>query len=291
MEKPKFEEYFLPVLKAFEKKTEISRSEIVDFVIQNYNLIQNDFPKRSFLLINSCIGYYLKAKVLERKEDNFFKITKRGKDLLKQNPKVITIRFLRRYPEFEDFIAKRRSNKKDLQEIYSDVIPEDKILSIYEIHKKNLSLELLEIVKQSSWQFFEILVMDLLIAMGYGDPFDEERIVKGASDNGIDGVIKADVLGLDIICIQAKKWEEKVGRPEIQKFAGSLESHKAKKGIFITTSSFTDEARQYVKSIEKKIVLIDGMRLTELMIDFNIGVDEFRKITLKKIDKDYFETT
>ncbi len=295
MEKPSLSDYFLPVLRAFSEKRELTRAEIVDFITSNYDLIQNDSPKRSFILINACIGYFLKSNVLTHIKEKVYGITDAGIKLLNENIEKIDVKFLRkRYPEFEEFISGRYSEKKDKSQNRDEVIieeklPEEIIDEAYETYKNNLALELLEKIKNSSWQFFEILVKDLLVAMGYGDPYDDARIISGSGDGGIDGIIKGDVLGLEIICIQAKKWEDNVGRPEIQKFTGSLESHRAKKGVFITTSAFTKEAKEYVKSIEKKISLIDGKRLAELMIDYDIGVGTEKTISLKKIDSDYFD--
>ncbi len=295
MGKPQLSEYLLPILKSFTIKSELTRSEIVDILTENYNLVQVDAPKRSFLLINTCLGYFLKSKVLERTANKSFKITERGMEIINSNIEQLNVQYLRKFSEFNEFILSRYSKKTNYNgtinsvETIDDELPEDKIETIYELYKKNLSLEILDNVKKSSWQFFEVLVVDLLVAMGYGDPYDEGRITRGNSDGGIDGIIKADVLGLDTICIQAKKWEGTVGRPEIQKFTGSLESLKAKKGVFITTSSFSNEAKEYVNSIEKKVILIDGEKLAELMIDYNIGVSTHKKIFIKKIDTDYFD--
>ncbi|OGL44678.1 MAG: hypothetical protein A2161_16155 [Candidatus Schekmanbacteria bacterium RBG_13_48_7] len=128
-----------------------------------------------------------------------------------------------------------------------------------------------------------------MVKLGYGDPHEEMLLRKGQGDEGIDGIIKGDKLGLDYICIQAKKWENTVGRPEIQKFTGSLESSRAKNGVFITTSNFSKEAYDYVKKIEKHIVLIDGRKLADLMIDYDIGVSIIESFVIKKVDSDYFE--
>ncbi len=295
MDKPKLEDYMLPILCSFKNCNKRSYNDIVDFLSKNYELITNDNPKRSILMINGTVGYFLKSKLIERINKGIFLITDRGRKLLNENLSKIDVSLLREFPEFNEFIMSRykknRFTNSETDEIVEALLPEEKINTSYEIFKKNLSEEILEKLKNCSWQFFEILVKDLLVSMGYGDPNDEARIVQGTSDNGIDGVIKADVLGLDIICIQAKKWENPVGRPEVQKFAGSLESKRAKKGVFITTSSFTKEALEYVDNIEKKIILIDGNKLTELMIDYDIGVSIHKKIILKKVDSDYFETT
>ena len=293
MSKPKLEDYMLPALSSFKNDTEISYNRIMEYLTKNYDLIQKDNPKRAILMINGTLGYFIKSKLIERINKGIFVITNRGQQLLKKGLNNINVSVLREFPEFDEFIMSRYKRNQltnsTNDEIIDTLLPEEKIDTSYEIFKKNLSDEILEKLNNCSWQFFEILVKDLLVSMGYGDPYDEARIVQGTSDSGIDGVIKADVLGMEIICIQAKKWDNPVGRPEIQKFAGSLESKRAKKGVFITTSSFTKEALEYVDNIEKKIILIDGNRLTELMIDYDIGVSTHKKIILKKVDTDYFE--
>jgi restriction system protein len=150
--------------------------------------------------------------------------------------------------------------------------------------------DLLIRVKSSSYKFFERLVVDLLVRIGYGGSIKEAGKAIGKSgDEGIDGIIKEDTLGLDLIYIQAKKWDGFVGRPEIQKFAGALQGQRARKGIFITTGSFSNEAHEYISKIDTKIVLIDGKQLVGLMIDHNVGVSAIRSIEIKKIDSDYFE--
>ncbi|MFN0020350.1 MAG: restriction endonuclease [Pirellulaceae bacterium] len=137
--------------------------------------------------------------------------------------------------------------------------------------------------------FFERLVLDLLRAMGYGGALpDAATHVGRTGDGGIDGIINEDKLGLDMICVQAKRWKDGVGRPQVQAFAGSMEAHRAKKGVMITTSTFSREAREFVERIERKIVLIDGQQLTQLMIDYNIGVAVDRTYVIKKLDNDYF---
>ncbi|HXV96860.1 MAG TPA: restriction endonuclease, partial [Anaerolineae bacterium] len=159
----------------------------------------------------------------------------------------------------------------------------------YQLLRKNLAQELLDKVKASPPRFFERLVVDLLVSMGYGGSRQDAGEAIGQSgDDGIDGIIKEDRLGLDAVYIQAKRWEGKVGRPIVQAFAGSLEGHRARKGVLITTSQFSLDARDYVNRIEKKIVLIDGEQLAQLMIDFNVGVTEVASYTVKRVDFDYF---
>ncbi|MCD4780242.1 MAG: restriction endonuclease [Candidatus Omnitrophica bacterium] len=290
MNAPTVQDYLLPVLKAFENDDEQKYNEIIEYISANYKYIQNDRPKRSMIMINNCIGQYVKALVIEKIDIKRFKISRRGKGLLKNASDAITIKDLRQFKEYNNYIKNRykKSIDKNIPDL-NDEIPEEKIESAYEIFRESLADEILEKVRNSSWQFFEVIVKDLLVAMGYGDPHDEARISRGPGDEGIDGVIKEDKLGLDIICLQAKKWENSVGRPDIQKFTGSLESKRTKKGVFITTSLFTREAYQYVDNIEKKIILIDGQKLAGLMIDYNIGVSDSKTIILKKIDSDYFD--
>ncbi len=254
--------------------------------------MQADKPGRARVLINTTIGYFVKALVLHKTGDQRFKITHRGLSLLEEMPSGITVQDLRQFEEFNVFIQGRYKKPAKVEQGGSaeETIPEDAIASAYEVHKQTLAEDLLDRVKKGTWQFFEMLVRDLLVAMGYGDPHDEGYLKKGAADEGIDGSIKEDKLGLDIICIQAKKWENPVGRPEIQKFSGSLESRHAKKGVFITTSSFTAEAQEYVQKIEKRIILIDGVRLSELMIDYDVGVGTLKTYKLKQVDSDYFGT-
>jgi len=171
----------------------------------------------------------------------------------------------------------------------TDTNPEEALETAYQELQDNLSSELLQTIKDCSPEFFERLVIDVLIKMGYGGSRKEAgQAVGRTGDGGIDGIIKEDKLGLDIIYIQAKRWEGSVGRPEIQKFAGALQGQRARKGIFITTSDFTKDALDYVKNIDSKIILIDGSQLAELMIEHSVGVSPVASYEIKKIDSDYF---
>jgi restriction endonuclease Mrr len=168
--------------------------------------------------------------------------------------------------------------------------PYEAIESLYQTLRQSLAADLLEKIKRVSPAFFEQLVVDVLVAMGYGGSQKDAAQTLGRSgDGGVDGIIKEDKLGLDVIYIQAKRWENPVGRPEIQGFAGSLEGFRAKKGVFMTTSRFTKEAREYVERIASRIILIEGQPLAELMIDFNVGTSEYQRYIVKKLDADYFE--
>jgi restriction system protein len=172
----------------------------------------------------------------------------------------------------------------------SDSTPEELFSQAYQRLRSNLEAELLDQVKSSSPAFFERLVIDLLVAMGYGGSRqDAGRAIGKSGDGGIDGIIKEDKLGLDVIYVQAKRWEGTVGRPEIQKFAGALQGQRANKGVFITTSGFSKEAEEYAGIIATKIILVTGEQLATLMVDHNIGVSPISRFELKRIDSDYFE--
>jgi restriction system protein len=174
--------------------------------------------------------------------------------------------------------------------IISEQTPEDSMASAYKTVRRNLETELLEQIKSASPAFFERLVIDLLLAMGYGGSRqDAGRAIGKSGDGGIDGIINEDRLGLDVIYIQAKRWDATVGRPEIQKFAGALQGQRANKGVFITTSSYSRDAIEYAKLIATKIILIDGDRLASLLVDHNVAVAQIGVYEIKRVDTDYFE--
>jgi restriction system protein len=234
--------------------------------------------------------------LLESTRRSFFKITQRGLDVLSQSPQRIDVKFLEQFPEFVEFrSASRRDKEISLgaeAEVNTHQTPEELLEYGYQRIRQDLAQELLNRVKNASPSFFERLVVELLVKMGYGGSRKDAGAAVGKSgDGGIDGIIKEDRLGLDIIYIQAKKWDGVVGRPEIQKFAGALQGQRAKKGIFITTSGFSNEARDYVALIESKIVLIDGQQLAQLMIDHDVGVSKVSAYEIKKLDFDYFVDT
>lgn len=237
--------------------------------------------------------YLKKACLLEDPQRGYFRITERGKEVLVENPSRIDMKFLKRYPEYLEFRERtRESTDTELEEgDFEGLTPEEALEEAYQRIRGDLSNELLDYVLKSSSGFFEKLVVELLVNMGYGGSRrDAARAVGQSGDEGIDGIIDEDRLGLDTIFVQAKKWkpDTSVSRPEIQKFVGALHGKSARKGIFITTSRFTDEAREYVKMIDLKVVLIDGQRLTDLMIDYDIGVASRTSYEIKSLDTDYF---
>ncbi len=209
--------------------------------------------------------------------------------MLGQNLQRVDVKFLNQYPEFVEFHTAKRKEKAGEE---SDEKPAlESLEDNYEQIKQDLIQELVVQIKECSPDFFERLVVDLLIRMGYGGSREDAgKAIGGSGDAGIDGVINEDRLGLDSIYIQAKRWKEEttVSRPEIQKFAGALLGRKAKKGVFITTSKFSKEAIDYADGLENKIVLIDGEQLAEYMIDFNVGVTRIASYDIRRVDLDYF---
>ena len=242
-------------------------------------------------------SYLKQAGLLTTPRRGYFAITERGRQVLKTNPPKLTAALLGQYPEFQAFKTRRRpkADAADRMAEFSpdfmlDNTPEDILASAYRLLRQNLEQEVLDTIKELPPTFFEKLVIDLLVKMGYGgNRQDAGRAIGKSGDGGIDGFLNEDRLGLDVIYIQAKRWETNVGRPEIQKFAGALQGQKARKGIFITTSGFTREARDYASAIETRIILVDGERLATLMVEHNIGVSLMGVYEVKKIDLDYFE--
>ncbi len=242
--------------------------------------------------------YLRKTGLLKSTRRGHFVITERGKQTLSEDPKRIDLDYLKRFPELEEFRSSKResaaigdgANVKGNQSLSDPDTPEEKLEEINNEMVEALAGDLLDIVKSCSPRFFEELVVELLVAMGYGGTRKEAgRAVGQSGDGGIDGVINEDRLGLDSVYIQAKRWEGNVGRPQVQAFAGSLEGFRARKGVLITTSDFSSDAKRYVERIEKRIILISGSQLAKYMIDFNVGVTTEQVYTVKRIDADYFE--
>ncbi|MDH4182904.1 MAG: restriction endonuclease [Nitrospinota bacterium] len=302
---PDFQSCMLPLLDACADGKEKSYKEIVPQLAALFKLSQEEekslLPSgRAPLFYNRVAWaktYLQKAGLIEPVKRGVFKITKKGATTLKENPGQINIKYLMRFDEFNKTrgIANQISSIQKEEDIPESILevnktPDEQIAEGYKIIREELSSELLTQVKNSSWQFFERLVIDLLLAMGYGESRESSaKALGGSGDEGVDGVINEDKLGLDVIYIQAKKWSESViGRPEIQKFVGALQGKRAKKGVFITTSSFTKDAVKYAANIDTRVILIDGERLANLMIDYDIGVAIKEKYEIKRMDSDYF---
>lgn len=295
---PDYQTLMLPLLKVAGDGQEHALSEVIESLAAQFNLTPDErnqlLPSGRQPIFENRVGwartYLKKAGLLETTARGKFRITPRGLQILENNMTRIDVKFLAQFPEFVEF--RLRSPKSDAQQTVEEEepdTPEETLEQGYQNLRRALAQELLERVKSSPPRFFEKLVVDLLVAMGYGGSRkDAGQAVGQTGDGGIDGIINEDKLGLDVVCVQAKRWEAAVGRPIVQAFAGSLEGHRARKGVLITTSHFTQEAKDYVNRIERKIVLIDGQQLAELMMDYGIGVTRAAQYDVKKIDLDYF---
>lgn len=235
------------------------------------------------------------AGLIEAPQRAVYRITARGRSLLESHGGPIGMAELKEFPEYLEFRSGKSQSEGDGKEVPSgadDLTPEEHLEYGYSEIRKKLVAEILEEVAKCPPEFFERLVVELLVSMGYGGSrADAGRAVGKSGDGGIDGIIKEDRLGLDVIYIQAKRWEGTVGRPEIQKFAGALQGVRARKGIFLTSSSFSAEAVRYAENIENKIILVDGSTLAGLMIDHDVGVTRAQKYEIKRLDSDYFQGT
>lgn len=298
---PDYQSLMLPLLKLAADGQEHRLTEATEILANQFALTaeerQERLPSGMQARFDNRVGwartYLVKAGLLQGTARGRFRITQRGLKVLRENLSEINVRYLSQFDEFTEF--KSRSMVPDDNKFASEVdsherTPEEVLVSSYVELRRSLADELLERIKQCSPKFFERLVVQLIVAMGYGGSIEDAgRAIGQSGDDGVDGIIKEDRLGLDVIYLQAKRWEGTVGRPDVQRFAGSLEGQRARKGIFITTSRFSPDAKEYVTRIEKKIVLIDGEQLANLMIDFNVGVTEAARYVIKRIDHDYFE--
>jgi len=296
---PDYQTCMLPLLKFYGDGQEHTNRDTIDALAKDFKL--NDEERRMMLpsgvqglfdnRVNWARTYMKKAALIESPKRGIHKITKRGLDVLKKKPQRIDVAYLGQFQEFKDFRALRHA-KEEAEEPELDLnnrTPEESLEGAYQKLRGDLATDLLQRLKGCSPSFFERLVVEVIVKMGYGGTrSDAGKAIGSSGDGGIDGMIKEDKLGLDAIYIQAKRWENTVGRPEIQKFVGALTGQRAKKGLFITTADFSAEAKAYALQIDTKIVLIDGEMLAQLMIDHNVGVSTVTTYELKKIDTDYF---
>lgn len=296
---PDFQTIMLPLVQFASDGKEHSLREAIDYLANYFQLTKEErkelLPSGRQATFDNRVGWsrthLAKAGLLNSTRRGYFEITQLGKQVLDQKPDAINMAFLKQYPDYIEFIKPSNQDDKTAVSDETDVsqTPEEAIESAYQRVRQELAIEILTTIKGCSPAFFERLVIDLLVQMGYGGTRkDAGEAIGGSGDGGIDGIIKEDRLGLDIVYVQAKRWENTVTRPEIQKFAGALQGQRARKGIFITTAPFSDGARQYVSFIDSKIVLIDGNMLAQLMIDYNIGVTPFATYEMKRLDSDYF---
>jgi len=297
----------LPLLRFASDGQEHSTQEAVETLATEFHLSPAErselLPSGQQAIFNNRVGwarsYLKKAGLLESPRRGTLRMTDRGRQVWSERPPTMDVKYLERFPEFMEFRNGPRKNgprKNGNDPIAIDPIitpeqtPEEAMEQVHQNLRHSLAQDILRRVLSCSPEFFEQLVIDLLVKMGYGgDRRDASERIGRSGDGGIDGIIKEDRLGLDVIYIQAKRWQGVVGRPEIQKFVGALQGQRAKKGVFITTSNYTSEATDYISRIDAKVVLIDGQTLANFMIDFDIGVSVAASYTLKRIDSDYFE--
>lgn len=301
---PDYQTIMLPLLRQLSDGKNHPLKELVATLGQEFRLSEEEMNEllssgQAFVFANR-VGwartYMKKAGLVEYPARGVVAITARGLDILKSKPTRIDNNLLKQFPEFLEFQNLKYDRVEEVSAVASSLeekqTPEETIDEAYLSIRQSLAQELLDTVCSMSPAFFERLVVELLVRLGYGGSIkDAGRAMGKTGDEGIDGIIKEDKLGLDIIYIQAKRWQagNTVGRPELQKFVGALAGQGAKKGIFITTSSFTKDALGYAPKNETKIVLIDGVQLAQLMIDHNLGVSLQRTYEIKRLDNDYFE--
>lgn len=297
---PDFQSFFKPLLDIAADGREHSIQEAREIIAEKMNLSEEDLrellPSGTQTTFDNRVAwaksYFTQAKVLESPRRSYFKITDRGRELHSKGHQRIDIKILNQYPEFVEFhtagrVKPVRGSNKDHDT--GDETPEEVLQKAYQSIRNDLAAELLEKIKENSPKFFERLVVDFMLALGYGGSLaDAGKSIGQSGDEGIDGIIKEDRLGLDLIYLQAKRWDGSVGRPEIQKFVGALQGKRAKKGVYITTGKFTDDALKYVESIDSKVILIEGITLANLMIDYGLGTTTTAKYEIKRVDSDYF---
>jgi restriction system protein len=296
---PDFQTIMRPLLEHLADGAVKSNSETIEVLSKHFQLTDEEvvelLPSGQQSVFTNRIAWakahLKKAGLLESPSRGLYKVTPRGLEALAQCSQRINLKYLKQFEEYNYGNSGNHNTKEKEESTSSDTLtPSEQIENGYQRIREELEDELLAKIKESSPAFFERLVVELLVVMGYGGSRkDAGQTIGGSGDGGIDGVIKEDRLGLDAIYIQAKRWEGVVGRPEIQKFAGALQGQRARKGVFITTSGFSKEAADYVSMIENRIVLIDGKQLTGLMIDFGVGVSKIASYDVKRIDSDYFE--
>ncbi|HCE7101742.1 TPA: restriction endonuclease, partial [Pseudomonas aeruginosa] len=275
-------------------------SELRERVAAQFRLTEDErkerLPSGNQTVINNRVGwartYLNKAGLLTIPAKGMVQITERGRDALVSGPERITVRWLKQFPEFADFhTAKAQAVDAPVMAelVNADTTPDEQLADAHQALMQSLADDLLAQVRAATPSFFEQLVVDLMLTMGYGGSRKEAgKATQATNDGGIDGIIKEDKLGLDVIYLQAKRWANTVHRPEIDKFIGALTRQRARKGVFITTSDFSVGARDAALGLDIKVVLIDGAELARLMVEHNLGVSVKQIYEVKQLDSDYF---
>jgi restriction system protein len=296
---PDFQSFFKPLLEIAGDDNEHAIKDARKMIASHMKLTDEDLtdllPSGTQTKFDNRVAwakiYLTKARLLETPRRAHFRITDRGRSLLKEGHERIDVKILNRYPEFIEFHTAKSDQppSSSPSEVSPIETPEETLQKAYQSIRNELATEILDRIKGNSPQFFEHLVVDIMVAIGYGGSHaDAGKSIGQSGDEGIDGIIKEDRLGLDVIYLQAKRWTGTVGRPEIQKFVGALHGKRAKKGVFITTGTFSADAMAYVESIDPKVILIDGKSLAGLIIDYGLGTNIVAKYEIRRIDSDYF---
>jgi restriction system protein len=300
---PDFQSIMHPLIEAHADGKEHLNRDIVRQLADQFGLTEDErremLPSGRAKLFDNRVGWakshVMQACLLESPRRAISFITGRGRQVLKDYPGRVDLRVLNEFEEYREFRKRRKeaSGETDTEDDTFDYVPPEETLeNAYQKVRRQIEADLLKQIMDNPPDFLERVVVDLVVRMGYGGNRKDAGEALGKSgDEGIDGIIKEDPLGLDIIYLQAKRWDSSVGRPEIQKFAGALQGQRARKGIFITTSTFTTDALEYVSRIDSKVILIDGSRLARLMFDHGIGVATATTYEVKRIDSDYFADT
>jgi restriction system protein len=303
---PDFQSLMRPLLVAVEDGRDHAIKDVRARLAQEYALTEEELaetlPSGPAKVFQNRVGwattYLYRCGLLERPRRSTYRLTARGRNVLAENADRVDLRTLAQFPELKEF-QRGKGATSDLPQLGTDATageadtetPEERVDSAYRQLRAALAAEVLERVSEQTPEFFEQLVLDVLSAIGYGGTREGAAQRLGRSgDGGVDGVIREDRLGLDQIYVQAKRWRDAVGRPEIQRFFGALHGRRATKGVFITTSSFTREAIEYADDVTPRVILVDGKELAELMIDHDVGVSVSRTYRLKRVDLDYFAT-
>ncbi|MEO7297067.1 MAG: restriction endonuclease [Verrucomicrobiota bacterium] len=296
---PDFQSMMLPVLQSLEDGKPRSMKDVRDFVALKMGLAESDREEklqsgtsRFDNRIAWCRAHFVFARLVESPMRGEIQLTKRGKEVLREKPEKIDLRFLRQFPEYAESRDRKSPDSTNTNpETTETDTPEESLEKSFAELRTALAADLLEKIKSRSPKFFEDLVIEFLLKLGYGGSrLDAGEALGRSGDGGIDGVIKEDKLGLDLIYLQAKRWENPVGPAIVREFLGALDQHGAKKGVLITTSRFTKDALIPLSRSDKRISLIDGLTLAEMMIDHDLGVNTIKTFHLKKVDADYFDS-
>lgn len=302
---PGYQDFMLPLVQLAADGREHKISDAMEALARQIGIsaqeqelmLPSGMQTRYYNRITWAVTYLTKSLLLEKSGRGRFKIAARGLDVLKQNPPRVDNAFLEQFPEYQAFKTKKNKAKSAIatagevepDNVNNDITPDEQLDAAYKELRETLADELLGRVRAGTPKFFEHLVVDLLVAMGYGGSrADAAQVVGKSGDGGIDGVIKEDRLGLDMVYVQAKRHAADTGPGAIREFVGSLGEHKASKGVFITCGGFTAAAHEAAAKAHTRIVLIDGDQLAEFMMDHGVGVADHKTYTVKKLDSDYF---